>query len=371
MEQPNSDQRLQIILVGGGHAHIQLMDQARRYLPYADVMVISPVRWQLYSGMASGYIEGTYGSSEISFDLAAICQRNSITWIHGSVNQIDAQNQTVFTDQGECFHYHILSVNTGSESGRCQLDSDLGTIIPLKPLEHLDQLKALLNNDLTDQCKITVIGGGAAGFEMSLAVQAAAAQLKVVPVIRIFERNPDILKGYSPQVRQSAHSKLQQAGITLTCNRDPLIRAVGETAEDPLANQDLLIWAAGSRAGSLYRESGLPIDPGGFLQVEATLQSTAHPNIFGAGDCISLKDHPELPKVGVYAIRQAPVLCDNIESYIRNKPLRRFKPQTQFLSILNSAHKTAILQWRGVTMSGRLPYLIKDAIDRRFMRRYQ
>ena len=170
-------------------------------------------------------------------------------------------------------------------------------------------------------------------------------------------------------MRRSAHSKLQQAGITLTCNRDPLIRAVGETAEDPLANQDLLIWAAGSRAGSLYRESGLPIDPGGFLQVEATLQSTAHPNIFGAGDCISLKDHPELPKVGVYAIRQAPVLCDNIESYIRNKPLRRFKPQTQFLSILNSAHKTAILQWRGVTMSGRANLIERHRPP--LMRRYQ
>ncbi|MDW7657925.1 MAG: FAD-dependent oxidoreductase [Bacillota bacterium] len=372
MNQFSSKKRQKIILVGGGHAHIHLMCNARRYQQYADITVISPEPSQLYSGMASGYIEGVYRSDEISFDLAAICHRHKITWIQSCVNRIDAENKKVYTSHDQSFEYDVLSVNTGSESGTSYVVNGSQMIIPSKPLNNLNQLKDQLSNNLPNRCKITVIGGGAAGIELSLAVRAAAVKMQMNPDIKIFERNADILPGYSSQTRKHSHKKLQQAGISLTCNFDPLERRTKDkTDDDKLANQDLLIWAAGSRAGSLFVNSQLPVDSQGFLSVNEYLQSTAHPDIFGAGDCISLRDYPKLRKVGVYAIRQSPVLCDNIDCLLSNKPLRKFKPQVHFLSILNTADKTGVLQWRSLAFSGRLPWLIKDAIDRRFMKRYQ
>jgi NADH dehydrogenase FAD-containing subunit len=104
------------------------------------------------------------------------------------------------------------------------------------------------------------------------------------------------------------------------------------------------------------------------LRVNPFLQSTSFPNIFGGGDCIYFEEEP-LDKVGVYAVRQNPVLCENLLAYLRGRPFRKFSPGGSYLLIYNLGRQGVPSKW-GLSFSGRFAFLAKDYILRRFMAKF-
>jgi selenide,water dikinase len=89
------------------------------------------------------------------------------------------------------------------------------------------------------------------------------------------------------------------------------------------------------------------------------------------GDCATLEEFPETPKAGVYAVRQAPVLWHNLLAAAAGRTGRIYSPQSQFLSILNTADGRALLYYKGFVSHSRWAWRLKNWIDRRFMAKYQ
>ena len=176
---------------------------------------------------------------------------------------------------------------------------------------------------------------------------------------------------------------------------------------------DLVVWATGAEGPPLLRQLGLPTDDRGFLLTRPTLQAIGHDAIFAVGDSGTLQQGPT-PKAGVYAVRQGPVLWDNIgrlvrkrstaasesnehsahhaerDGYVaitlrvmsrawnraqfakkRNEPLREYRPQAKFLKLLNLGDGHAVGEFHGLTFAGRWAWKWKDHIDRKFMRMFQ
>ena len=132
---------------------------------------------------------------------------------------------------------------------------------------------------------------------------------------------------------------------------------------------DFLVNAAGLRPPALLRESGLATDDCGAMRVNRCLQAVDHPSIFGGGDCVSFEARP-LAKIGVYAVRAAPVLCHNLLAFLRDAGtanLRPFRPQRSFLLILNAGGGEALAVWRRFYWHGRAAFRLKDFLDRRFL----
>ncbi len=98
---------------------------------------------------------------------------------------------------------------------------------------------------------------------------------------------------------------------------------------------DLLVWVAGATSHGLLRESGLPTDARGFVLIRSTLQVEGYDDLFAVGDCATLSAFPKTPKAGVYAVRQGPFLTDNLLAAAAGKPLRDYRPQSDFLTLLN------------------------------------
>lgn len=71
------------------------------------------------------------------------------------------------------------------------------------------------------------------------------------------------------------------------------------------------------------RESALPTDEEGALVVDEYLKSPADPRVFGGGDCIAFRGR-SLPKVGVYAVREAPVIFFNLLATLEGKACAAF-----------------------------------------------
>ena len=132
------------------------------------------------------------------------------------------------------------------------------------------------------------------------------------------------------------------------------------------------VWATGPRAPELFAGSGAAVDVQGYLAVEDTLRSPSHPELFASGDCAGFTSGQHVPKAGVYAVRQGPVLSSNLRAVLTGQgTLRPYRAQRGFLSLMNAGDGTAVGAWKGLALHGRAMWRLKDTIDRRFMARFQ
>ena len=102
-----------------------------------------------------------------------------------------------------------------------------------------------------------------------------------------------------------------------------------ELSNGDILDNDYVFMAVGVKPSSLFVDSGLPVGQDGGLLVNQFLQSVAYPELFGGGDCISFKPRP-LAKVGVYAVRQNPILLHNLLNTLNGGALAGICPSRHF-----------------------------------------
>ena len=129
-----------------------------------------------------------------------------------------------------------------------------------------------------------------------------------------------------------------------------------------------VILATPARPASWPADSTLNTDSQGFIRVNGSLQSCSHGNVFACGDVASFKNG--LAKSGVYAVRQAPVLAQNLSAVVSGFPLVPYYPQQRFLSLLSCADGRAIASKGSFRAKGSVIWLWKDWIDKRFMAQF-
>jgi selenide,water dikinase len=134
---------------------------------------------------------------------------------------------------------------------------------------------------------------------------------------------------------------------------------------------EALLWVTGAWSHPLFVESGLPTERRGFVRTRSTLQVEGFDDLFAVGDCATMTEFPETPKAGVYAVRQGPCLHENLVARLEGRPLRQYRPQSDFLTLLNLGDGTALGAKWGRSFEGEWVMKLKDWIDRRFMRRFQ
>jgi selenide,water dikinase len=133
---------------------------------------------------------------------------------------------------------------------------------------------------------------------------------------------------------------------------------------------DEILWVTQAAPAGWLAAAGLPLDEGGFLQVDQTLRAIGRDDVFAAGDVISFTPRT-LPKSGVYAVRAGPVLANNLRRTVTGHPLRAFRPQRDALYLVSTGGRRAIGARNGLTFGGAWAWRWKDWIDRRFLRKFK
>jgi NADH dehydrogenase FAD-containing subunit len=141
-----------------------------------------------------------------------------------------------------------------------------------------------------------------------------------------------------------------------------------------LAGAGLVLWATGAQAHDWQRDAarrgGLAASDDGFIDIDETLRSRSHPTVFAVGDGAHWARGPALPKAGVYAVRQGPVLLHNLRAALSGGTLQAYEPQRRFLALLATADGSAIATRGPFGAHGRWAWWWKDRIDRGFIGRF-
>ena len=371
-----------IVLVGGSHAHVEVLRKfAMRPQPGTRLTLITRDVDTPYSGMLPGYLAGYYTFDDCHINLRPLCRAAGARLYHTSALGIDLTKQQVLCKHRPPVDFDYLSLSTGSTPYLGNVDG-AGHILPIKPVDQFLERWSILEYEVVRRAgafHVVVIGGGVGGVEVSLCLRnrliaalRKAGHGTVQPGFSIITDGDDLLEGLNDSARQHLANALATAGIQVHTG----YRVVGASAGVLQCRPPLGIACdaaiAVTRAGppAWLRDTDLDLDDNGFVRVGATLQSLSHPNVFAAGDVASFTPR-DLPKNGVYAVRQGVALAENLRRVAESRRPRPFRPQRHTLALISTGGKHAVAAYGKRSLEGSWLWTLKDWIDRRWMRRYQ
>lgn len=357
-----------VVLLGGGHAHVEVVRRLGLLGLGGKLTLVSPSRNAPYSGMLPGYISGEYRFEDFHIDLAHLCARSGVTFLEDAAAGIDPDSRTVLLSTGQFLNYELLSIDVGSVPS---LPTGISKGISVKPIasftERLSRLDALVAQGRP--LRLAVIGQGVAGVEVAFALKRRYEGKGVQ--FSLAGRASEPVRERSHRARQLVKREMQKAGIAHHPSFDVVALIDGEliSRDGRRLAVDELIWTTSSGAPGWLAATGLLLDESGFIRVDETLRSLSHPEIFAAGDIASLAD--PRPKAGVFAVRQGPVLADNIRRSLAHETLQPYRPQRSWLVLISMADGRAIADKWGLAICGRWVARWKHRTDSRFLMQYR
>lgn len=368
--------RKHIVLIGGGHAHVTVIRAlGMRPEPGVVVTVIAKELEAPYSGMLPGYVAGHYTYEQCHIDLVRLAIWAGVRLVHGVVTGIDRARRQVTIEGRPPLGYDLLSIDVGITP---LLDGIAGAAEHALSVKPVSTFAARWNALEAAAARpdgprdIVVIGSGAAGFEIILAARHRLLERCGGPAVaapfRFTLVGTRLLPSHNAMARRLARKELAAQGVELV-EGDRAVRVdAGQVmlASGRAVRADRVMISTHAGPAPWFRTSGLPLDAAGFLAVRPSLQLVDDDDVFAAGDCATILDHPR-EKAGVFAVRQGPPLTDNLLRRASGEAARPFTPQSSFLTLLSTGGKGAIAARNGVAASGAWVWRWKDRIDRDFM----
>ncbi|NJN20048.1 MAG: FAD-dependent oxidoreductase [Leptolyngbya sp. RL_3_1] len=377
--------RQDLVLIGGGHTHaIVLHKLAMHPLPGVRLTLITNLVDTPYSGMLPCHISGLYDFDTAHIDLRPLTRFAHCRLVMDAAVGLDLAARRVHCAEHPPIAYDLLSIDTGSTPATIAVPGAADYAIPAKPVPQLLQAWAALLEQVRQQpdrpVTIAIVGGGVGGVElvlnMQVRLQALLAEVghsQTPLTLHLFHRGEDIANGRNCSTRRLLRRHFDRRGIKLHLQESVVAveleapdRRRVHCASGLTVGCDRVFWVTHAAAPGWPKESGLATDEQGFILVKDTLQSLSHPEVFAAGDVATMVNHAR-PKAGVFAVRQGPPLFHNLQAALQGQPLKPFRPQRQYLNIIDTGDGSAIASRGPFTFESSWMRAWKNHIDQKFM----
>ena len=365
-----------LLLLGAGHAHVQVFKRYAELVRHGalppKITLVTPHPRQLYSGMVPGFVAGHYALEQCVIALEPLLAGTPVRWLQHSVSALDASHNQVTLDDGTVLDFDWLSVNTGAVQDRQRLEAQMPGVrehgLFVRPIEAFGALwPRVVELGQTRALRLALVGGGAAGIELAMAVRQRLPGASVT----LLTGGNTLAGNYPPALQARVLRALKHRQITVLIDAASGF-AAGEVqlASGARLACDVPLIATGAQAPAWLQSSGLALDAQGFIAVDACLRSTSHPHVFAAGDVSSRVDRP-VARSGVYAVRAGAALTVNLGAALAGQALQPHQPPQHTLNLLSCGNQEAIASWGPLSAQGRWVWWLKDHLDRGFIRRYQ
>jgi selenide, water dikinase len=371
-----------IVLVGGGHAHLHVLRAfALRPEPGVRLTLIARELATLYSAMLPGVVAGLYTREQAHIDLVRLAAATGARLIHAEAVGLDRADKRVLLADQPPIPYDVVSIDVGITPALTPIAGAGEHAIAVKPIgRFMSKFEGFLARCRSSDAprRIGAIGGGAGGIELLLAVRA-----RLLNDVDLFGRRGlapsfalvtagEILETHNRRVRDAFRHLLQRRGVELHEHRRALAVTASaiELEDGSTVNTDAVLVATDAVAPGWFAQTGLLLAPGGFIAVDNRLQTLNDPDVFAAGDCAAMMATPRA-KAGVFAVRSGPPLAANLRRRACGRPPKTWRPQRRHLSLISTGERHAVASRAWFKAEGAWVWRLKDFIDRRWMRMYQ
>ena len=331
-----------LVLAGGGHSHALLLKRwamRPQHRPDRRIVLVNRLGSALYSGMVPAMIAGLEQQKNVEIDLRQLCDRAGAAFVQAEICGVDLGRQLLQLSDRPDLPYALLSLDVGAVSRGSDAEG-----VAIKPLE--PALAFLAEQEPSSATPFRVVGSGSAGLEVVLALR------------RRWPQRPLQLQSHPQQLGALERQMLATARVEL-------VEGDGDS------NSCTSLRCTGSRAPSWIETSGMPVDPDGRVRTNRFLQVEGHDNVFAAGDCAVISNAPR-PASGVWAVRAAQPLAQNLEAHCRKRALRPWHPQRWALQLIGDQHGQAWARWGDWQFGpSALLWRWKRRIDQRFLEAFR
>lgn len=353
-----------LVLLGAGRAHLHLLRHHAELARHGElpprVTLLAPQARPVQPGMLAGFVAGRYALEQCTSALESLAGATTVRWLTSSVRTLDVATGHIQLDDGAELHYDWLSIDTPAVQDRQQTEMAIPGArahgLFVRPMEHFCSLwPRVVELAQTRSLRLAVIGGGATGIELALALRQ---RLRQAPVSLITGAR-GLAPGHPAAMRTRAADLLRSRSVTLLPDR---VRAIGpeELQLDSGARLacDVALMATPAVPPAWLRHSGLALDAQGRLAMDASLRSQSHRNVFACGEtCGAAAAHR-------YERASGPTLLHNLGAALAGREPRAFKTRQHALQLLSLSQGTAMATWGELCVQGRWVDWIKDRLDR-------
>ena len=326
----------QILIVGGGTGGISVAARMLRK-GYRDVAVIEPANTHYYQPLWTLVGGGQAKASTTARSESSVMPKQA-TWIKKSASAFDPDNNTVTCADGSTYAYDVLVVCPG-------IQLDWNRTEGLQDALGRDGVSSNYRFDLAPRTWdfIRNTRSGTAVFTMpSGPIKCAGAPQKIAYLASDYWRKQGVLSDIDvhlvvptprlfgiPAIADNLDQVIADYGITVHTNsevtavdaqgRKVAVASVGEGGTDTTLPYDVLHAVPRQSAPDWVKSSPLSTgDANGYVEIDKhTMQHVRYPNVFSLGDAGSSPNS----KTGAAIRKQAPVVIDNIDAFLKNRPL--------------------------------------------------
>ena len=285
-----------LVLAGGGHSHVIVLKRfGMKPMPGVRITLICRDVETPYSGMLPGHVAGHYTHDDIHIDLGPLARFANARFYHDEAVGLDPVERKVICRSRPPVPYDVLSIDIGSAPRMDGVPGAGDAVVPVKPIGNfVARWNALAERVLANRrpVRIGVVGGGAGGVEMVLAMRhGLRARLREAGGdpdrlgFELFTAGAEVLPRNPPRVRAAFARVLAEQGVRVHCN----------------ARVEHVSRGAPSPAGAAARGAGANDEP----SREAGGPGASFPSGAATGDADDGRGRPGVPSTAGAAVRGA------------------------------------------------------------------
>jgi len=309
---------MNVVVIGNGIAGFSAASTVRRLNDNAAVTMISSETTPLYSAcVLPDYVGGKISRETTFVKTHQDYKQIGVHTLFGcEVKGIDPAARKVILDTGKSFSFDKLILAMGSYA--LALGEGKKGIFKLKTLKDADDILR------HEGKKAAVVGSGAIGIEMAIALSYRGYE---VTVIEMLERILPL--GLDNKAAIKVKGILEESGLKVI-NGERAVKVLGQQCVEGLVTDrrelecDTVVWAVGMRPRvELARQAGISTGEKGGIKVDSHME-TNFSGIYACGDCVETHDiltgEPSLHLFWHNANRQGAAVGRNCTGFATDYP---------------------------------------------------
>ncbi len=302
-----------LLIIGGGFAGLECASKLAND-PRFDITLVDRTNHHLFQPLLYQVATASLAGPDIARSIRQILAgAKNVTVLMDEITAIDTAGKTAAGLSGTVYSYDYLLLAAGARTGYFGHDEWAAHSLGLKSLADAQNIRRTVLSNLeraeltTDEAEraplmtVAIVGGGPTGVELAgafadLVHRSLKSNFRRIDTSKLrlilIEGSELVLEAYDPEQCDYARQRLEHLGVEVRNNtRVTNIRdGVLEFKDGSSLEAAAIIWAAGVAASPLTAALGVPTDRGGRITPNPDLSVPGHPEIFLAGDLVSMKD---------------------------------------------------------------------------------